>query len=160
MIASINIPMLFLNSFCSFHFQILTIRRTSEAMSRRGQRTWYSNYSANEQLLLRSVVETVMPFNRNMWEKTAQLNIAQRNHGWDERDGLGSAPTYVVSKRKRSSKRVDTLIKDITDMEERQERASQEITKLEDVNRRAEADSKRRLEAREESARIEWEERD
>ncbi|KAG6972712.1 hypothetical protein JG687_00001312 [Phytophthora cactorum] len=75
-------------------------------------------------------------------------------------DGLGSAPTYVVSKRKRSSKRVDTLIKDITDMEERQERASQEITKLEDVNRRAEADSKRRLEAREESARIEWEERD
>ncbi|KAG2865244.1 hypothetical protein PC113_g3851 [Phytophthora cactorum] len=131
MIASINIPMLFLNSFCSFHFQILTIRRTSEAMSRRGQRTWYSNYSANEQLLLRSVVETVMPFNRNMWEKTAQLNIAQRNHGWDERD-----------------------------MEERQERASQEITKLEDVNRRAEADSKRRLEAREESARIEWEERD
>ncbi|KAF1787143.1 hypothetical protein GQ600_16953 [Phytophthora cactorum] len=51
----------------------------------RGQRTWYSNYSANEQLLLCSVVETVMPFNRNMWEKTAQLNIAQRNHGWDER---------------------------------------------------------------------------
>ncbi|KAG3083897.1 hypothetical protein PI125_g19628 [Phytophthora idaei] len=124
-------PDVFLKFLLFFPLQILTIRRTSEAMSRREQRTWYSNYSANEQLLLCSVVETVMPFNRNMWEKTAQLNIAQRNHGWDERD-----------------------------MEERQERASQEITKLEDVNRRAKADSKRRLEAREVSARIEWEGRD
>ncbi|KAF1787140.1 hypothetical protein GQ600_16950 [Phytophthora cactorum] len=91
------------------------------------------------------------------------LELAQRGSAKSQlstSNGLGSAPTYVVSKRKRSSKRVDTLIKDITDMEERQERASQEITKLEDVNRRAEADSKRRLEAREESARIEWEERD
>ncbi|KAG4043087.1 hypothetical protein PC123_g21440 [Phytophthora cactorum] len=102
MIASINIPMLFLNSFCSFHFQILTIRRTSEAMSRRGQRTWYSNYSANEQLLLCSVVETVMPFNRNMWEKTAQLNIAQRNHGWDERGFDSLSRNLKIATQRRS----------------------------------------------------------
>ncbi|KAE8994851.1 hypothetical protein PR003_g21473 [Phytophthora rubi] len=56
------------------------------AAAGRGRRQGYNNYSIQEQMLLCTTVEEILPLGRNMWERVADRFNANRTRGTPERD--------------------------------------------------------------------------